>query len=41
MATGYSVMDALNKHTKAGVDDPTPKAKFQIGRASCRERVSS
>ena len=29
MATGYSVMDALNKHTKAGVDDPTPKAKFR------------
>ena len=29
MATGYSVMDGLNKRTKAGVDDPTPKAKFR------------
>lgn len=29
MATGYSVMDALNKQTKAGIDDTTPKAKFR------------
>lgn len=29
MATGYSVMDALNKNTKAGVDDTTPRAKFR------------
>lgn len=29
MATGYSVMDALNKNTKAGIDDPTPRAKFR------------
>lgn len=29
MATGYSVMDALNKQTKAGIDDTTPRAKFR------------
>ena len=29
MATGYSVMDGLNKRTKAGIDDPTPRAKFR------------
>lgn len=29
MATGYSVMDVLNKNTKAGIDDPTPRAKFR------------
>lgn len=28
MATGYSVMDALNKNTKAGIDE-TPKARFR------------
>lgn len=29
MATGYSVMDALNKNTKAGIDDTTPRGKFR------------
>ncbi len=29
MATGYSVMDALNRQTKAGIDDTTPRAKFR------------
>lgn len=29
MATGFTVMDALNKNTKAGVDDTTPRAKFR------------
>lgn len=29
MGTGYSVMDALNKNTKAGIDDTTPRAKFR------------
>lgn len=29
MATGYSVMDALNKQTKAGIDDTTPRARFR------------
>lgn len=29
MATGFSVMDALNKQTKAGIDDTTPRAKFR------------
>lgn len=29
MATGFSVMDALNKNSKAGTDDPTPRAKFR------------
>ena len=28
MATGYSVMDALNKNTKAGIDE-TPRARFR------------
>ena len=29
MATGFSVMDALNKNTKAGVEDTSPKGKFR------------
>ncbi|WP_455618842.1 ParB/RepB/Spo0J family partition protein [Eisenbergiella sp.] len=29
MATGFSVMDALNKNTKAGIDDSAPKARFR------------
>lgn len=29
MATGFSVMDALNKSTKAGLDDIVSKAKFR------------
>lgn len=29
MATGFTVMDSLNKNTKAGVDDTTPRAKFR------------
>lgn len=29
MATGFSVMDALNKNSKAGVEDSSPKAKFR------------
>lgn len=29
MATGYSVMDALNKQTKAGIDDTTARARFR------------
>lgn len=29
MATGFSVMDALNKNTKAGIDDSTPKGRFR------------
>lgn len=29
MATGYSVINALNKHTKVGIDDAAPKAKFR------------
>lgn len=29
MATGFSVMDALNKNSKAGAEDQSPKAKFR------------
>ena len=29
MATGFSVIDALNKRTKAGIDDTTAKARFR------------
>lgn len=29
MATGFSVMDALNKNTKAGAEDSTPRGKFR------------
>lgn len=29
MATGFSVMDALNKNSKAGVDDQSPRARFR------------
>lgn len=29
MATGFSVMDALNKNSKAGMDETTPKARFR------------
>lgn len=29
MATGFSVMDALNKNSKAGVEDQTPRARFR------------
>lgn len=29
MATGFSVMDTLNKNTKAGIDDSSPKARFR------------
>ena len=29
MATGYSVINALNRQTKAGIDDTAPKAKFR------------
>lgn len=29
MATGYSVINALNRQTKAGIDDAAPKAKFR------------
>lgn len=29
MATGYSIMDALNKNTKAGIDDSAPKGRFR------------
>lgn len=29
MATGFSVMDTLNKNTKAGIDDSAPKARFR------------
>ena len=28
MATGFSVMDALNKNSKAGIDE-SPKARFR------------
>ena len=28
MATGFSVMDALNKNSKAGIEE-TPKARFR------------
>ena len=29
MATGFSVMDALNKNTKAGAEDTSPRGKFR------------
>ena len=29
MATGFSVMDALNKNSKAGIEDSSPRAKFR------------
>ena len=29
MATGWNVMDALNKRTKATVEDNTPRARFR------------
>ena len=36
MATGWSVLDALNKSSKAGVDD-SPKARFRTRDISIRK----
>ena len=29
MATGYTVLNALNRQTKAGIDETEPRARFR------------
>ena len=41
MATGFSVMDALNKNSKAGLEETTPKARFRTKDISLYKIYSS